>query len=137
MMCYRYLMDTACWNVMTAACPTRQVLDRVADKWTMLVILALESKGTMRFSELRRHVEGITQKMLTQTLRGMERDGLLTRDVIATVPVTVKYTLTSLGHSLSGAVAVIREWSYGNIDQIESARVDFDARAHIRPTLSA
>jgi DNA-binding HxlR family transcriptional regulator len=113
-MWYRYLMDTIGWDVMKAACPTRQVLDRVADKWTMLVILALEQHGTLRFSELRRQVEGVTQKMLTQT-------------VIATVPVTVNYTLTDLGHRLSTAVGVIREWAYDNIEQIESARTQFDA----------
>lgn len=126
-MWYRYLMDTSSWDVMKAACPTRQVLDRVADKWTMLVILALEQHGTLRFSELRRQVEGVTQKMLTQTLRGLERDGMLTRTVIATVPVTVNYTLTDLGHRLSTAVGVIREWAYDNIEQIESARTQFDA----------
>jgi DNA-binding HxlR family transcriptional regulator len=126
-MWYRYLMDTRGWDVMKAACPTRQVLDRVADKWTMLVILALEQHGTLRFSELRRQVEGVTQKMLTQTLRGLERDGMLTRTVIATVPVTVNYTLTDLGHRLSTAFGVIREWAYDNIEQIESARTQFDA----------
>ena len=114
---------------MTVACPTRQVLNRVADKWTMLVILALEQHGTLRFSRLRREVEGITQKMLTQTLRGLERDGMLTRTVFPTVPVTVEYTLTDLGHQLSAAVAVVREWAYANIEQIESARTDFDARS--------
>lgn len=126
-MWYRYLMDTSSWDVMKAACPTRQVLDRVADKWTMLVILALEQHGTLRFSGLRRQVEGVTQKMLTQTLRGLERDGMLTRTVIATVPVTVNYTLTDLGRRLSTAVGVIREWAYDNIEQIESARTQFDA----------
>ncbi len=125
---YRYLVDTERWNVMSAACPTRQILDRIADKWTMLVILALQESGTLRFSQLRRHVEGVTQKMLTQTLRGLERDGMLTRTVIPTVPVTVSYTLTDLGHQLSAAVAVIREWSYGNINQIETARADYDTR---------
>jgi DNA-binding HxlR family transcriptional regulator len=122
-------MDTSSLDMMKAACPTRQVLDRVANKWTMLVILALEQRGTLRFSELRRQVEGVTQKMLTQTLRGLERDGMLTRTVIPTVPVTVKYTLTNLGHQLSAAVAVIREWAYDNIDHVESARAEFDARS--------
>jgi DNA-binding HxlR family transcriptional regulator len=93
------------WNMMSAACPTRQVLDRIADKWTMLVIVALQD-GTLRFSELRRGIEGISQKMLTQTLRALERDGMVERDVIPTVPVTVRYTLTPLGHSLADAVSV-------------------------------
>jgi DNA-binding HxlR family transcriptional regulator len=116
------------WNVLSAACPTRQVLDRVADKWTMLVILALQESGTLRFSQLRREVEGITQKMLTQTLRGLERDGMLTRTVVATVPVTVSYTLTDLGHRLSSAVAVLRQWSYENISDIDTARAHYDTR---------
>lgn len=120
-------MDTNGWNMMSAACPTRQVLDRVADKWTMLVVLALEQRGTLRFSELRREVEGVTQKMLTQTVRALERDGMLTRVVIATVPVTVNYTLTDLGHRLSTAVGVIREWAYDNIGQIENARAEYEA----------
>ncbi len=128
-MWYRYLMDTTSWNMMSAACPTRQVLDRVADKWTMLVILALEQRGTLRFSQLRREVDGVTQKMLTQTLRGLERDGMLTRVVIPTVPVTVNYTLTELGHRLSTAVAVIREWAYDNIGQIETARTEYETRS--------
>ncbi len=126
-MCYRYLMETTNdWDVMKAACPTRQVLDRVADKWTMLVILALERHGTLRFSQLRREVEGVTQKMLTQTVRGLERDGMLTRTVIATVPVTVNYTLTDLGRDLSGCVAVLRDWAYTNIHALEAARRHFD-----------
>jgi DNA-binding HxlR family transcriptional regulator len=109
------------FNMMSAACPTRQVLDRIADKWTLLVVSALED-GTLRFSELRRRVEGITQKMLTQTLRGLERDGLVDREVIATVPVTVRYTLTPLGHSLARTVDLIRTWAYTNMDAIEAAR---------------
>lgn len=121
-------MDTDGWDLMRKACPTRQVLDRVADKWTMLVVLALEKSGTLRFSQLRRQVEGITQKMLTQTVRGLERDGMLTRTVTPTVPVTVSYTLTDLGHRLGDAVAVIRHWAYDNIDQIEGARADYDTR---------
>src|SRR5947208_3448782 len=108
------------WNMLNAACPTRQVLDRVADKWTMLVVVALEP-GTLRFSELRRRVDGISQKMLTQTLRGLEQDGFVDRDVIPTVPVTVRYTLTPLGHSLADAVAGIRAWAYANMDAIEAA----------------
>lgn len=135
-MWYRYLVDTANRDLMSKDCPTRQVLDRVADKWTMLVVLALEGSGTLRFSQLRRQVEGITQKMLTQTLRGLERDGMVTRAVVPTVPVTVKYTLTDLGCRLSVAVAVIRQWSYDNIDDIETARTDYDNRDSAPATLA-
>src|SRR5215212_6438346 len=117
---------TSRWNMMSAACPTRQVLDRIADKWTMLVVVALEG-GTLRFSELRRSVDGITQKMLTQTLRALERDGMVEREVIPTVPVTVRYTLTPLGHSLARAVDGIRRWAYANMDEISAARDAFEA----------
>jgi DNA-binding HxlR family transcriptional regulator len=119
-------METT-YDPMAAACPTRQVLSRIADKWSMLVILALEP-GTLRFSELRRRVEGVTQKMLTQTLRGLERDGLVTRTAYPTVPVTVEYTLTPLGHGLGQAVATIRAWAIDNIDDVQDARTRFDAR---------
>jgi DNA-binding HxlR family transcriptional regulator len=119
-------MDTA-YDPLSAACPTRQVLSRIADKWSMLVILALEP-ATLRFSELRRRVEGVTQKMLTQTLRGLERDGLVTRTAYPTVPVTVEYTLTPLGRSLGDAVATIRAWAVDNIDDVRDARDAFDAR---------
>lgn len=115
------------YDVMQQACPTRQVLDRVADKWTMLVVLALEG-GTLRFSQLRARVQGVTQKMLTQTLRGLERDGLVSRRVFPTVPVTVEYALTPLGRSLSAAVSVIREWSYENIEAVDAARDEYDHR---------
>jgi DNA-binding HxlR family transcriptional regulator len=75
---------------------------------------------------LRRSVGGITQKMLTQTLRALERDGIVEREVIPTVPVTVRYTLTPLGHSLADAVSVIREWAYANMDAIEAARAAYE-----------
>jgi DNA-binding HxlR family transcriptional regulator len=130
-------METAArWNMMNAACPTRQVLDRIADKWTMLVIVALQH-GTLRFSELRRSIDGISQKMLTQTLRALERDGIVERDVIPTVPVTVRYTLTPLGHSLADAVSVIREWAYANMDAIETARAAYEPGAGSPPTPTA
>lgn len=122
---------------MLEACPTRQVLDRVADKWTMLVVLALEGAGTLRFSQLRRQVQGVSQKMLTQTLRGLERDGMLTRTVTPTVPVTVSYALTDLGCRLGAAVAGIRQWSYDNIDHIETARAHYDNRDRAPATSSA
>ena len=113
------------FDVMERECPTREVLDRIADKWTMLVVLALEG-GPMRFSQLKRRIVGVAQKMLTQTLRGLERDGLVCRRVFPTVPVTVEYTLTPLGHSLSDAVAVVRSWTYGHMAEIQAARSQFD-----------
>jgi len=120
---------TCRWNVMSATCPSRQVLGRVADKWTMLVLSALSADEVLRFSELRRRVEGVTQKVLTQTLRGLERDGLVNRTVYPTVPVTVEYRLTTLGHSLAAAVSVIKAWAQENIEEIEAARERYDQTA--------
>jgi DNA-binding HxlR family transcriptional regulator len=120
---------TCRWNVMSAACPTRQVLGRVANKWTMLVLNALSAEPVLRFSELRRRVEGVSQKVLTETLRGLERDGLITRTVYPTVPVTVEYQLTALGHSLANAVSVIKDWAYDNIEELERARDRYDHAA--------
>jgi DNA-binding HxlR family transcriptional regulator len=113
------------WDMMSSDCPTRDVLDRIASRWTLLVIAALGGR-TLRFSELRRSVDGISQKMLTQTLRGLERDGMVEREVIATVPVTVRYTLTPLGHSLGETVEVIRDWAYANMDAIAAAREAYE-----------
>ncbi len=115
------------WNMMKAACPTRQVLGRIADRWTMLVILSLEDE-TLRFSQLRSRIEGVSQKMLTQTLRGLESDGLVTRTAYPTVPVTVEYALTDLGRSLAATVSVIREWAYGHIGDIQAARFEYAER---------
>ncbi len=115
------------FDVLAAACPTRQVINRFGDRWSLLVLYALEG-GTLRFQELRRGVDGISQKMLTQTLRALERDGLVDRRVYACVPPRVEYTLTPLGASLSRTIAAIRVWAYDHMDQIDTARRTFDAR---------
>jgi DNA-binding HxlR family transcriptional regulator len=123
-------MDTktaGSYDVLDVACPTRQVLSRIGDKWSMLVICAL-GPDTRRFSELRRDIGGITQKMLTQTLRALERDGLVRRQAFATVPVTVEYSLTPLGRSLAEAVHALRTWAYAHMEEIETAREAFAAR---------
>jgi DNA-binding HxlR family transcriptional regulator len=121
------------FDVLAATCPTRQVINRVGDRWSLLVLYALES-GTLRFQELRRAVDGVSQKMLTQTLRALERDGLVTRTVYASVPPKVEYALTPLGAGLSEPVASIRTWAYENMDQIEEARARFDGAAHADAT---
>lgn len=115
------------YDVLAAACPTRQVINRVGDRWSLLVLYTLEG-GTLRFQQLRRAVDGISQKMLTQTLRALQRDGLVTRTVYATVPPRVEYTLTPLGASLSDTIAAIRGWAYEHMDQIDAARNDYDQR---------
>ena len=117
------------YDALKARCPTRQVIARIANKWTMLVITALEGEEVLRFSELRRRIEGVSQKMLTQTLRTLERDGLVTRTVYPTVPATVEYRLTPLGRGLTDAVDAIRDWAYGNMSEIDRAREEFDARS--------
>ncbi len=115
------------FDVLAAACPTRQVITRIGDRWSLLVLYALEG-GTMRFQELRRAVDGISQKMLTQTVRGLERDGLVHREVYASVPPKVEYDLTPMGRSLSAHIALIRSWAYEHMDAIETARLEFDTR---------
>ena len=105
------------------------LIGRVADKWTMLILEVLAEKGELRFTRLAELVEGISQKMLTQTLRYMERDGLITRTVHAVVPPKVEYKLTQLGLSLGAAFCGVWIWAAENLDQIERARVEFDERA--------
>ncbi len=115
------------WDIYNERCPTRIVLDRIADKWTVLIVGALEDK-TKRFGELRREIGGVSQKMLTQTLRGLERDGIVNRKVYASVPPKVEYSLTELGETLVGILHAIGEWSENNIERVLRARKDYDAR---------
>jgi DNA-binding HxlR family transcriptional regulator len=105
-----------------------ELIGRVADKWTMLLLEVLEEHGTLRFTQVARLVPGISQKMLTQTLRRMERDGMITRHVHAVVPPRVDYALTPLGASLGEAFCGVWIWAEANLDRVEQARVDFDAR---------
>jgi DNA-binding HxlR family transcriptional regulator len=119
------LETTPAWDVFDSHCPTRQVLDRIADKWTVLIIRRL-ADGTLRFAQLRRAVDGISQKVLTNTLRGLERDGIVTRRIYATVPPKVEYTLTGLGRSLCALVEGICDWSEAHIEQVQEAREAYD-----------
>ncbi len=116
------------YDVLAAACPTRQIVGRIGDKWSLLVLYALDG-GTLRFQELRRTVDGISQRMLTQTLRGLERDGLVERTVHAVIPPHVDYCLTPLGRSLSAHIAGLRAWAYAHIGAVDGARAAFDRRA--------
>ena len=111
-----------------ADCPSRQVLDRIGDRWTVLILLEL-SGGSRRFTELARRIGGISQKMLTQTLRGLERDGMVGRTVHATVPVRVDYELTDLGRTLTGPIAALEAWARDHIDDVVAAREEYDLRA--------
>jgi len=115
------LETTPPWDVFNSHCPTRQVLDLIADKWTVLIIRRL-SDGTLRFAQLRRAVDGISQKVLTHTLRGLERDGIVSRRIYASVPPKVEYSLTGLGRSLCGLVEGICVWAEANIEHVQQAR---------------
>lgn len=114
-------------NVYNEPCPSRQVLDRIADKWSMLVTGAL-SQQTQRFGGLRREVPGISAKMLTATLRGLEQDGLVHRRQYPTIPPKVEYSLTPLGHSLEHVHGLVRQWAEANVEAIETARLRYADR---------
>ena len=126
--------EKTAYNAFLAVCPSRKLLDRISDKWVTLVIAALGSgpdcdgePRPMRFSELSRVLAGVSKKMLTQTLRSLERDGLLTRTATATVPVTVSYELTELGLSLLGLVRSIKSWAELHMDDVLARRAAHDA----------
>ncbi len=128
------------YDAFLAGCPSRQLLDRISDKWVALVLAALGSDGprpgadcagqprSMRYSELSRRLAGVSQKMLTQTLRSLERDGLLTRTVTPTVPVTVSYRLTDLGLSLQYLMCGIKDWAEAHMDEVLANRAEYDSR---------
>jgi DNA-binding HxlR family transcriptional regulator len=113
-------------NPYAATCPTRMVLDRIADKWAVLV-LGLLNDGPVRFNQLRRQIEGISQKMLSQTLKSLERDGLVSRKAIPTVPVTVEYSITPLGKTLSATVDGLRIWAETHMEQVLLSQRYYDA----------
>ncbi|CCK29430.1 putative transcriptional regulator [Streptomyces davaonensis JCM 4913] len=138
------------YNVFLAACPSRQLLDRISDKWVVLILCALGGDGSprqaaqtgaahpdgpraMRYSEIARLLAGVSQKMLTQTLRSLERDGLLTRTVTPTVPVTVTYELTDLGLSLHQMTRGLRSWAQANMGEVLGNRESYDSRATPTP----
>lgn len=108
-----------------------ELIGRVADKWTMLILEVLAEKGELRFTRLSEFVTGISQKMLTQTLRLMERDGLVTRTVHPVVPPKVEYKLTQLGFSLGSAFCGVWMWAEENLDQVEKARTMFDEKTKL------
>jgi DNA-binding HxlR family transcriptional regulator len=111
-----------------ANCHAREMLARVGDKWSVYVIHVLGDAGTLRFNELRSRVAGISQRMLTVTLRGMERDGLVTRTVYPEVPPRVEYALTELGATLRQLVRGLIEWSGAHLVEVDAARAAYDAR---------
>jgi DNA-binding HxlR family transcriptional regulator len=123
--------DADCWDAFQwdtrEGCEVRQILDRIADKWSLLVISLLEER-TMRFNELRREIDGISQRMLTVTLRQLERDGLVCRTVYPVVPPRVEYCLSPLGATLLGTIQALVVWTEKHQPEIAKARAEFDAR---------
>jgi DNA-binding HxlR family transcriptional regulator len=107
-------------DVFDRDCPTRQLLDRVGDKWSVLILMLL-GEGDMRFNGLKRRIGGISQKMLSQTLRSLERDGLVTREVEPTVPVTVTYGVTPLGSELLAALRLMIDWAETRMPAVVAA----------------
>ena len=113
----------------TESCKTvSEILSRIGDKWSVLVVMSLKD-GPRRFSEIRRAIPGVSQRMLTLTLRGLERDGLVSRKVTPTIPPRVDYELTALGRSLQSPVIALGEWAMENLPDIQAARAVFDATA--------
>jgi DNA-binding HxlR family transcriptional regulator len=109
-------------------CQVRQILDRIADKWSLLVIALLENRR-LRFTELRREIDGVSQRMLTVTLRSLERDGLVKRTVHPVVPPRVEYELTSLGRTLHTTIRSLVTWTEEHQEEIAAARTAYDTRA--------
>ncbi|ARF72680.1 transcriptional regulator [Kitasatospora albolonga] len=118
--------DVSNWDV-REGCEVRQILDRVADKWSLLAIAHLERR-TLRFSELRRLIDGISQRMLTVTLRQLERDGLVRRTVYPMVPPRVEYELTPMGATLHTTIRSLVDWTEGHQAEIARARAEYDSR---------
>jgi DNA-binding HxlR family transcriptional regulator len=116
-------------DIFRADCLSRRVLELIADKWTPLVIYALE-EGTMHFGQLLKRIDGISKKMLTQTLRAMERNGLVQRVVYPVVPPVVEYSLTPLGKTLIEPINALRTWAYGHLQEVAHAQTMYDQRDH-------
>jgi DNA-binding HxlR family transcriptional regulator len=119
-------------GVFSGACPTRELLDRIADKWTTLIIGTLSVASPLRFGELRQQVSGISQKMLTQTLRDLERDGLVSRTLFPVIPPRVEYALTPLGRTLQEPLGAIALWSERHMPEVRAAQEAFDANGSRR-----
>ncbi len=118
------------WDVFNAECPSRQALSLIADKWTTLVLHALGAHGTARHAELRRRIEGISDKMLTQTLRDLQRNGLVERTDHEQLPPRVDYTLTPLGESLHRTVGQLCVWVLDHMPDVHAAQAAYDTEPH-------
>lgn len=115
------------YSVYMKGCPARLVFDRLADKWSLLIVKLLREQPH-RFNQLRRGIDGISQKALSQTLQKLERDGLVNREAFATVPVTVEYSLTELGRTLATLIEPLASWAESHIEEVLRAHRRYDAR---------
>lgn len=111
-------------------CPSRALFDQIADKWSMMVLTVLDD-GPHRFNAIKRRLEGVTQKALTQCLRRLERNGLVSRHVISFSPVAVQYEITPLGQTLRLPFRQLHDWTLANLSEVEAARQQFDGRSDV------
>ena len=117
-------------DVYAKNCPSRMILDRISNKWSMLILNRLREEK-VRFNQLRREIDGISQKVLSQTLKNLERDGLLQREAFPTVPVTVEYSITDLGRTLSDTVHILTHWAEEHYDRVVEAQQSYDAEKEL------
>ncbi len=120
------MMNVLAPDVYAKNCPSRMVLDRISNKWSMLILNRLQEE-TVRFNQLRREIDGISQKVLSQSLKQLERDGLVRREAFPTVPVTVEYSITDLGQTLAETVHLLTHWAEKNFDAVLQAQQRYDA----------
>ncbi|WP_231579627.1 helix-turn-helix domain-containing protein [Dermacoccus sp. PE3] len=121
-------MSQPVWSVMVATCPSRTSLARIANKWTAMIVIAL-SGGPLRFGQVRQAVDGISGKVLADTLRELERDGLLTRTSYDEMPPRVEYELTPLGRTLREPLTALGQWAEAHVEEVERARAVYDTQA--------
>jgi DNA-binding HxlR family transcriptional regulator len=122
-------------DVFSSQCPSRSVLNLIADKWSLLLLYGLSQKSKMRYGQLQRQVEGISQKMLTQTLRELERNGFISRTVYEVIPPQVEYQLTELGSSLRNVIAGLCTWSESNMPKVIKAQQQYDQKSPTKPSI--
>ncbi|PRY41258.1 HxlR family transcriptional regulator [Umezawaea tangerina] len=122
------IRTTTSWDPYTRGCPSRDLLDRIGDKWSVLVLGELIAQGTCRFTHLRNRLSGVSEKMLTQTLRALERDGLVLRTVHPAVPVRVEYELTPLAETLRVPLKALTQWSVDHLAEVLTAQEAYDTR---------
>lgn len=122
-------MTEPVWDIMLATCPSRTSLARIANKWTAMIVIAL-SRGELRFGQLKNEVGGISGKVLTETLRDLQRDGIVSRKSFDEVPPHVEYALTSLGRTLNEPLTALARWAEQHIEEVERARIEYDDAPH-------